>query len=335
MSGESEEDDKNIKKIVNEFSEVFDKVNLPTMNTEPMVIKLKENYEAKALTIPRKVPYARREEEIKEIRKMEADGIIEAIGDRPTEFCSPTICPIKPDGSLRFATDFTHLNKQVLRTVHPTLSTWDVIHSINPKAKYFSTFDCKKGYWQVGLAEESKDLTTFICTLGKFRYTRAPMGFISTGDSYNQRSDKALHGLKNIAKIVDDILIASVTYEQHLEDVKELLKRCKENQITLNRKKMMLGRKKVKFAGYVIGQNGIQLDPDKIEAVNRFPTPATRQDLKSFMVLINQFRQFNQAVTKSSYLLKPLLSSKVQYIWLPEHQKAFEDLKKDYLHLQA
>ena len=90
---------------------------------------------------------------------------------------------------------------------------------------------------------------------------------------------------------------------------------------------MMLGRSKVKFAGYVIGKNGIEVDPDKIKAVNRFPTPATRQDLKCFMGLINQFRQFSQAVTKGSYLLKPLLSTRNQYIWLPEHQKAFEELK--------
>ena len=92
---------------------------------------------------------------------------------------------------------------------------------------------------------------------------------------------------------------------------------------------MILGRKKVKIAGYDIGQQEIQLNPDKIEAVNGFPTPAKRQDLKSSMGLINQFRQFNQPITKRSYLLKPLLSSKVQYIWLPEHQIAFEDLKKE------
>ena len=79
-----------------------------------MVIKLKEDYVPKSITVPRKVPYARRDEEIKEIRKMEADSIIEQVGDRHTEFCSPTICPIKPDGSLRFATDFTYLNKQVI-----------------------------------------------------------------------------------------------------------------------------------------------------------------------------------------------------------------------------
>ena len=85
MSNMSKRDEE-ILKMVNEFSEVFDKEKLPPMDTEPMVIKLKENYVPKAMTIPRKVPYARREEEIKEITKMEAEGIIEPIGDRPTEF---------------------------------------------------------------------------------------------------------------------------------------------------------------------------------------------------------------------------------------------------------
>lgn len=165
-----EMDDSRLLKLVGEFSEVFDKDKLPPMNTEPMIIKLKDNYVAKAITVPRKVPCARRDQEIEQIRKLEEDGIIGPIGDRPTEFCGPTICPIKPDDTLRFTTDFIHLNKQVLRTVHPTLSSWDVIHHIDLKAKYFSTFDCRKGYWQVLLAKESKDLTTFICSLGKFRY---------------------------------------------------------------------------------------------------------------------------------------------------------------------
>ena len=93
---------------------------------------------------------------------------------------------------------------------------------------------------------------------------------------------------------------------------------------------MKLAQPKVKFAGYMVGISGIEVDPDKIEAVWKFPTPATRQDLKSFMGLINQFRQFNQAVTKSSYILKPLLSTKAQYMWLPEHQKAFDELKENY-----
>lgn len=92
---------------------------------------------------------------------------------------------------------------------------------------------------------------------------------------------------------------------------------------------MVLAKPKIKFAGYIVGRYGIELDPDKIEAVNKFPTRAKRQDLKSFMGLINQFEQFNKAVTKSSYMLKPLLSTKSQFVWLTEHQKVFEELKEE------
>ena len=111
--------------------------------------------------------------------------------------------------------------------------------------------------------------------------------------------------MNGITKIVDDVLIASENFPQHMEDVKALLDRCREKNITLNKKKMKLAQPKVKFAGYMVGINGIEVDPDKIEAVWKFPTPATRQDLKSFMGLINQFCQIvvhseTAAIYKSS-----------------------------------
>ena len=87
----AEVDDPRLVKIVEGYVEVFDKDSLPPMDTEPMVIKLKENYVPKSIYVPRKVPYARREDEINEIRKLESDGIIEPVRDRPTEICSPTI----------------------------------------------------------------------------------------------------------------------------------------------------------------------------------------------------------------------------------------------------
>ena len=76
--------------------------------------------------------------------------------------------------------------------------------------------------------------------------------------------------------------------EQYFEDIQELLKRCKDKQSTLNWKKMMLGRQTVKFAGYMAGLEGIELDPDKIEALNQFHILSTHHDLKSVMGLINQ-----------------------------------------------
>ena len=65
-----------------------------------------------------------------------------------------------------------------------------------------------------------------------------------------------------------------------------------DQKTTLNRKKKILGRKRSKFAGYIVAKDGIDVDPDKIKAVHRFPAPATRQDVNNFMRLINHFFQF-------------------------------------------
>ena len=109
-----------------------------------MVIKLKENYMTNSITGPRKLLYSRRDVEIKETRKLVSGRMIERVVGRPIEFCSPTICLIRPDGTIRFSTYFAYFHKQVIRTVHPVLSTCDAIHSIDAESNFFSTFDCKK-----------------------------------------------------------------------------------------------------------------------------------------------------------------------------------------------
>ena len=74
------------------------------------------------------------------------------------------------------------------------------MHNMDPKVQYFSTFDCEKGYWQVPLEEECRNFTTFIFTLGNFRYTRAITGFISAVDGYNQRCGQVLKEINVITK---------------------------------------------------------------------------------------------------------------------------------------
>ena len=74
-----DKDDVIISKQVSDFEEVFKDQKLQPMDTETMAIKLKEHYELKAWTVPSKVPYVKRDEELKQIRKLVVDGIIAAV----------------------------------------------------------------------------------------------------------------------------------------------------------------------------------------------------------------------------------------------------------------
>ena len=74
-------------------------------------------------------------------------------------------------------------------------------------AQWFVVLDCHKGYWQVEIDKRDADFTSFITEFGRFRYLRAPMGLISAGDQWVARSDEAFERVKNMFKLVDDMLI--------------------------------------------------------------------------------------------------------------------------------
>ena len=321
--------DQDKESFFREFSQVFEpESGLPVMSGEPMRIELLPDAQPYCMNGVRPVPYSIREETRKEIKRMEELGIIEPVGDEPCEWCHPMVVVAKPKGGVRINVDLTHLNSQVSRTIHHAKTPFDAVSEIVEGAKYFTVCDALKGYWQVELEEESRHFTTFYTPWGRFRFRRAPMGFISAGDSYNWRGDKAIEGLERTHKIVDDVLIASRSYEEHLEDVHKFLEVCKNNNITLSKQKLQFAKTEVKFAGFIVSEEGFQSDPDKVKAISSFPRPGNITQLRSFMGLVNQLGSFSSEISSVAYPLRELLRKRNEFVWLDSHQKAFDNVKK-------
>lgn len=99
-----------------------------------------------------------------------------------------------------------------MRPVHTFTPGTDLLKKLDPSAVVFAKMDCLQGYYQIPLAVESRDITTFVTPYGTFRYCVAPMGVPSSSDEYNRRSDDALAGLKGVHKLVDDILVVASNY---------------------------------------------------------------------------------------------------------------------------
>ena len=318
-----------LEKFLKNYSEVFNKEGpLKIMKCEPMKIELKENAVPFAVYAARPVSYPLRETVKMELDSMLEQGIIERVGDRPTQWCHPIVVIPKQDGGVRMTVDLTKLNSQVLRTVHNAKTPWDAVREVVQGAKFFTVCDAVKGYWQLELHEDSRDLTTFLTPWGRFRYRRAPMGFISTGDSYNYQGDLAIDGLERTIKVVDDVLIASRTREEHLRDVKAFLDRCLEHGITLNLKKLKFCQESVKFAGFVLSGEGISADPKKICAITEFPKPTNITELRSFMGMVNQLGSFSPHISEKCVPLRELLKTKNDFVWLSVHDEAFNEVKK-------
>ena len=135
------------EELIKKFENVFDTGQvLKPMIGDPMKIHVKPEVVPYALSVPRTIPFARREAVRAELESMVDKEIIRKVQE-PTDWVHPMVVVGKPDGSCRICVDFTALNKYVKRPVHPFPSSYEAVCAIPSGSRYFATLDATKGYW--------------------------------------------------------------------------------------------------------------------------------------------------------------------------------------------
>ena len=197
----------------------------------------------------------------------------------------------KPNGDIRICIDPKDLNKALQRGHYPIPTIDDVLPQLN-NAKVFSTVDLKCGFWQVKLDDESADLTTFNTPSGRFRWLRMPFGISTAPEEFQRRQHEAVEGLPGVISVRDNILIIGEgdTKEEaianHDKNVRALMQRCKERNITLNKDKIQLKMSQVSFLGHLVTANGVQADPDKVRAITEMPKPIDVKGVQRLLGLV-------------------------------------------------
>ena len=223
-------------------------------------------------------------------------------------------------------TDFTKINKFVIRPVHPFLSVEDIVQCIPAGTAFFAKMDAIHGYFQLALDEESSRLTTFLLPSGRYRYLRAPMGLSSSSYEWCRHSDAMLEGIPFARKIVDDILVWSPDLSTLVDRVKIIAERCKKINVILSKKKFEIGNE-IAFAGLMISSRGIKPDPNRIKALTQFPVPKDISGVQPFLGLANQLSGFIPDFAHMSVKLRELTSKKNAFLWSVDRQKEFEQVK--------
>jgi transposase InsO family protein len=293
------------------------------MPGEEYKILLREDAVPFAISTPRRVPFALREPLLQELQKLEADGIITPV-TTPTDWCAPIVVTPKKTGGVRLCVDLSKLNASVRRELYQSNTPVECVASIAAEeAKFFGVFDALKGYHQCPLDAQSQPLTTFTTPFGRYMYLRAPYGVSSISEHYNRRMDQCFQGLPGIQRLVDDVIVYGRTREEFLQRTRLFFERCRQNGVSLNRDKVQFGQPSVKFAGFVLSPDGYTPDPALTEAISNFPAPKDLTELRSFFGLANQIAPFSDAVSQHLLPLRPLLSSKREFVWQEPHQDAF------------
>ena len=254
------------------------------MNGKPMHIHLKKNVmvQPKKIYTAAQVPLHQQDMAANVVQQALKDKVIEEVPlNEPSEWCSRGFFMPKPGGKkLRMVVDLSPLNEFIERPVHPFVAGTELIKNIKPESKVFAKLDATMGYFQIPLDEESKKLTTFLLSTGRYRYCRAPMGLSASSDEWCKRSDMALQGLSGTMKLVDDILIEARDYDELFARLDAVLQRCLEHNLTISLCKMEVGPQ-VTFAGFQIAAGGVTPLPERTQAIKDFPRPKKRSQRSS------------------------------------------------------
>ncbi|PIK35124.1 hypothetical protein BSL78_07264 [Apostichopus japonicus] len=148
-----------------------------------------------------------------EVRKMIDMGVIEPSN---SPYSSPVVLVPKPDGTKRFCVDYRKLNKVTTYEAEP-MQTMTEIFSELSNDKYFSRIDLTKGYWQVEMTQSAKEKTAFVTPDGLWQFKTMPFGLVGAPAVFTRLMRTILRDVPNVVNYLDDILIHTETWDEHVE----------------------------------------------------------------------------------------------------------------------
>lgn len=262
---------------------------------------------------PRKLPYAKREEANKLLKDMQKHDVIEASN---SPWASPVVLVRKKDGSIRFCVDYRRLNDVTKKDSYP-LPAIDLTVEALSGASWFSTVDMQSGYWQVEMTPEDKDKTAFTMGAGLWQFKVLSFGLCNAPATFQRLAEKVLHNLswETCLVYMDDVIIHGKSFEDHRSKLKLVLEIFKLANLKLNPKKCNLFRRKVKFLGFVVAEDGVRMCDEKVSVIRDWPTPRTETDVRAFLGLCSYYRMFVKGFATITKPLTQLLERDHDFYW--------------------
>lgn len=261
-----------------------------------------------------------------EVEKMLAEKVIEP---SQSEWASPIVMVLKPNRSYRFCIDFREVNRVSKRDAYP-LPRMDSILDKLRSARYISTIDLSQAYFQVPLTERSREITAFIVPgKGLFHFRRMPFGLTGAPAMFQRLLDRLIGPElePHAFAYLDDIIIVAETFDEHLYWLRIVLRIIRKAGLIINLEKSKFCCSEVKYLGFVVNENGLQVDPDKIQPVINYPVPTNLKELRKLIGMASWYRRFVPNFSTVMEPLNKLLRKNQPWIWTEEQELAFLELR--------
>lgn len=243
-----------------------------------------------------------------------------------SSWASPCLLVTKPDGTFRFCTDYRRLNAVTKSDSFPLPRIEDCIDSVG-SAKFVTKIDLLKGYYQVPLTTRAQEVCAFTTSSGLYTYKRMSFGLRNAPATFQRLMNSVISGLDGCAVYLDDVVVYSQTWEEHLRQLRALFTRLETAKLTVNLAKCEFARATVVYLGNVVGQGKVCPVRAKVQAIDNFPVPSTKKELMRFLGMIGYYRKFCENFSTVVAPLTDLLKGKQKYDWSLRCQSAFENAK--------
>jgi len=327
--------------VITDFDDVFTKKKLKDLGLTHLVkhrIELSDPIPFKDR--PRMIPPGLYDEVREHLREMLELGIIRK---SKSPWSSNIVLVRKPDGTLRFCIDLRKLNSRTIRDAYYLPRIEETLNTLTG-TKYYSTLDLQSAFWQVEIEESDKEKTAFSAgPFGHFECNRLPFGCTNSPATFQRLMSEVMGDLhlKECVVYLDDIIVFSSTIEEHLERLRHVFQKLRDAGLKLKPSKCKFFQEKVKVLGHIVSSEGIECDPDKIEAIKNYPVPKDVKELQKFLGLANFHRRFIKDFAKIARPLtmllgenpkkkksgrKPKMKPSVKWKWITEQQDAYDKL---------
>ncbi|KAD2804430.1 hypothetical protein E3N88_37807 [Mikania micrantha] len=245
----------------------------------------------------------------KEVIKLLDAGLIYPISDSP--WVSPVqvvpkkggmtmitnerneLIPTRTVTGWRVCIDYHKLNDTTRKDHFPLPFIDQMLERLSSKT-YYCFLDGFSGYFQIPIAPEDQEKTTFTCPYGTFAYRRMPFGLCNAPATFQRCMVAIFHDMieDSMEVFMDDFSVFGSSFDHCLENLRKMLARCEEANLVLNWEKCHFMVKEGIVLGHKISRDGLEVDRAKIETIVKLPPPTSVKSIRSFLGHARFYRRF-------------------------------------------
>ena len=335
FDGTTEESEK-IRDLLKKHESIFMKKGEPLGCTKTVRHTITTVDEIPVSQPYRRIPPHLVEEVRNHLNELLQKGVIQ---ESSSAYGAPIVLVRKKSGDLRICVDYRSLNKKIAKDVFPLPRIDESLEALG-KATVFSTLDLASAYNQVEIEPSDRKKSAFTTQFGLFENIRMPFGISNAPATFQRLMTKIFRNdiLRILIVYLDDIVIYSENFEDHLQSLDLVFGKLQEHGLKLKPEKCELFKSEVKYLGHILSKEGLKTDPDKTVAVKDWSRPHTLQELRRFLGFSSYYRRFVSDFAKIAAPLHNLVGlvakqnkgkkASISKLWSESHEEAFLTLKE-------